>query len=91
MNKAELINAVVAKSGLLSKKDVEEAIAVTLEVITEALKNGEEVSLVGFGKFVAKERAAHMGRNPATNEEIEIPACKVPSFTAGKALKDAIQ
>jgi DNA-binding protein HU-beta len=90
MNKAELINAIAAKSGM-SKKDVELAVASTFEVITESLKAGEEVALVGFGKFSVKERAAHTGKNPATGETIEIAACKVPGFSAGKALKDAIQ
>ncbi len=90
MNKAELINAIVEKSGM-SKKDVELAVASTIEVITESLKAGEEISLVGFGKFTVKERAAHTGKNPQTGESIEIAACKVPSFSAGKALKEAIQ
>lgn len=90
MNKAELIQAIVAKSEI-SKKDAEAALAATLEAITEALKAGEKVALVGFGTFAAKERAARTGKNPQTGEEIQIAACKVPSFAAGKALKDAIQ
>ena len=90
MNKAELIQAIVAKSGI-AKKDAEAALAAALEAITEGMKAGEKVALVGFGTFAAKERAARTGKNPKTGEAIEIAACKVPTFTAGKALKDAIQ
>ena len=90
MNKAELIQAVVAKSGL-SKKDAEVAVAAMIESVTEALKAGEKVALVGFGTFAVKARAARTGKNPQTGEAIQIPASKVPAFVAGKALKDAIQ
>ena len=90
MNKAELIQAVVAKSGL-SKKDAEVALAAVIDSVTEALKAGEKVALVGFGTFAVKARAARTGKNPQTGETIEIPASKVPAFVAGKALKDAIQ
>lgn len=90
MNKAELIQAVAAKSGL-TKKDAEAAVAAVIESVTEALKAGDKVSLVGFGNFVVKARAARTGKNPQTGEAIEIAACKVPAFVAGKALKDAIQ
>ena len=90
MNKAELIQAVVAKSGL-SKKDADAAVAAVVDAITDALKAGEKVSLVGFGTFAVKARAARTGKNPQTGEAIEIAASKVPAFTAGKALKDAIQ
>ena len=90
MNKAELIQAVAAKSGL-TKKDAEAAVAAVIDSITEALKAGDKVSLVGFGNFVVKARAARTGKNPQTGEAIEIAACKVPAFVAGKALKDAIQ
>jgi DNA-binding protein HU-beta len=90
MNKAELIQAIVAKTEM-SKKDAEVALNATIEAITEALKAGEKVALVGFGTFAAKERAARTGKNPQTGAEIQIAACKVPSFAAGKALKDAIQ
>ena len=89
MNKAELI-AVVAEKAELSKKDSEKAVNAALEAITEALKDGDKVQLVGFGAFDVKTRAARMGRNPQTKKEIEIPASKVPQFKAGKALKDAI-
>ena len=90
MNKAELIQAVAAKSGL-SKKDAEVALAAVIDSVTEALKAGDKVSLVGFGTFAVKARAARTGKNPQTGEEIQIAASKVPAFTAGKALKDAIQ
>ena len=90
MNKAELIQAVAAKSGL-SKKDAEVALAAVIDSVTEALKAGDKVSLVGFGTFAVKARAARTGKNPQTGEEIQIAASKAPAFTAGKALKDAIQ
>lgn len=89
MNKAELISAVAAKTGL-SKKDSEKALNATFETITGALEAGEKVQLVGFGVFDVKERGARVGRNPKTKEEIEIPASRVPTFKAGKALKDCI-
>ena len=89
MNKAELI-ATVAEVAGLSKKDSEKAVNATFETITAALEAGEKVSLVGFGAFDVKERAARMGRNPRTKEEVEIPASRVPQFKAGKALKDAV-
>jgi len=90
MNKADLIQAVAAKSGL-SKKDAEVALAAVIDSITDALKAGDKVSLVGFGTFAVKARAARTGKNPQTGETIEIAASKVPAFAAGKALKDAIQ
>ena len=89
MNKAELINAATEKSGL-SKKDTEIAVNAAIEVITEALKDGDKVQLVGFGAFEVKARAERIGRNPKTKEQIKIPASKVPVFKAGKALKDAV-
>ena len=89
MNKAELIAAVAEVAGL-SKKDSEKAVNATFDTITAALEAGEKVSLVGFGAFDVKERAARMGRNPRTKEEVEIPASRVPQFKAGKALKDAV-
>lgn len=89
MNKTELINAVAAKTGV-SKKDADKVISATLDTIVETMKAGEKVSLVGFGAFEVKERAARVGHNPRTNEQIEIPASKVPQFKAGKALKDAV-
>ena len=89
MNKAELIAAVAEKTGL-SKKDTEAVVSASLEVITESLAQGEKVQLVGFGSFETKARAARIGRNPRTKEEIKIPASKVPVFKPGKALKDAV-
>lgn len=89
MNKTELIAAVAEKSGL-SKKDAEKAVASTLSTITETLKKGEKVQLVGFGAFEVRERPAHKGHNPMTREEIMIPASKAPAFKAGKAFKEAL-
>ena len=89
MNKAELINGVAEKTGL-SKKDCEKAINATFEAITTSMEAGEKVQLVGFGVFDVKERGARVGRNPKTKEEIEIAASRVPTFKAGKALKDAV-
>lgn len=89
MTKSDLIAAVATKIGS-SKKDSEKAVAAVLEAVTEALANGETVQLVGFGTFEVKERAARKGINPRTKEEITIEASKLPSFKAGKALKDAV-
>ena len=88
MNKAELISAVAANADV-SKKEAEAVITATLDVITNALKEGEKVQMVGFGSFEVKKRAARVGRNPQTKEAVEIPASVVPVFKAGKALKDA--
>ncbi|MBR0352820.1 MAG: HU family DNA-binding protein [Oscillospiraceae bacterium] len=89
MNKSELVAAVAAKAGL-SKKDGEKAVNAAFEAITEALVKGDKVQLVGFGSFETKARNARVGRNPRTKEEISIPATRVASFKAGKALKDAV-
>ncbi len=89
MNKAELIN-VVSEAAEVSKKDAETVITATLDAITDALKEGEKVQLVGFGSFEVKPRAARVGRNPKTKEPIDIPASKVPVFKAGKVLKDIV-
>lgn len=89
MNKAELINA-VAVSADVSKKDTEAVITAMLDTITEALKQGDKVQLVGFGSFEVKKRAARTGRNPRTKEEIQIPAATLPVFKAGKLLKDTV-
>ena len=89
MNKAELINA-VATAAEVSKKDAEAVITATLDTMTEALKEGEKVQLVGFGSFEVRQRAARTGRNPKTNDMIEIPASVVPIFKAGKVLKDTV-
>ena len=90
MTKTELIAAIAAKTGA-SKKDSDAALAATLEAITEALKAGDKVSLVGFGTFEAKKRAAREGKNPQTGAKITIPATIAPTFKAGKALKEAIK
>ena len=89
MNKAELINAVAASADV-SRKDTEAVITAMLDTITEALKPGDKVQLMGFGSFEVKKRAARIGRNPRTKEEIEIPATVLPVFKAGKLLKDTI-
>ena len=89
MNKTELINAVAAKG--LSKKDADVAVKAVIDSITEALKKGEKVQLIGFGTFEVKERAARTGHNPKTGAAIEIAAAKVPSFKAGAALKNAVK
>lgn len=89
MNKSELIDA-VAGSASLSKADAARAVDALVEVVTKALKGGDQVTVVGFGTFLVRSRDARSGRNPRTGETIEIPASKVPSFKAGKALKDAV-
>jgi len=89
MNKAELISA-VAKAAELNRKDADKAVNALVDVITDALRNGDKVQIVGFGAFEAKERAARIARNPRTGEEIEIPASKSVSFKVGKALKDEV-
>lgn len=89
MNKQELIDA-VAESADLSKAAAARAIDAMTEAVTSALKQGDSVSLVGFGSFVVKDRPARTGRNPQTGQPIDIAAAKVPSFKAGKALKDSV-
>ncbi len=89
MNKADLIVATAEKTGL-SRKDTELAISTALDIIAEALAENEKVQLVGFGAFETKTRAARIGRNPKTAATIELPASKVPTFKAGKALKDKV-
>ena len=89
MNKSELIDR-VAESSDISKASAGRAIDATIDAITDALKNAESVSLVGFGTFLVRERAARSGRNPQTGAALEISAAKVPAFKPGKALKDAL-
>ena len=89
MNKTELI-AAMAEQTELSKKDAEAALKAFVDVVSEELKKGEKVQLVGFGTFEVSERAAREGRNPATGEAMTIKASKAPKFKAGKALKDAV-
>lgn len=89
MNKADLIAAIAAKTGD-TKKVAEATVNAFVEVVTEALTEGDKVQLVGFGSFEVRKRAARKGRNPQTKEEIKIPASKAPVFKAGKALKDLV-
>lgn len=89
MTKQEL-SAAIAEKAEITKKDAEASLNAFTEVVTEELKKGEKIQLVGFGTFEVSERAARVGRNPQTKEEIQIPASKAPKFKAGKALKDAI-
>ena len=89
MNKTELIAAVAEKTDL-SKKDADAAVSAVLGAITDALKAGDKIKLVGFGTFEVRNRAAKQGRNPRTGETMTVPASKVPAFKAGKALKDAV-
>ena len=89
MNKTELI-AAIADQAELSKKDSEKALKAFIDVVTEELKKGEKIQLVGFGTFEVTERAAREGRNPLTGEKMQIKASKAPKFKAGKALKDAV-
>lgn len=89
MNKSELIEA-IASSAQLSKADAGRALEGFTNAITQALQAGDTISLIGFGTFSVKERAARKGRNPKTGQEIDIAASKVPDFKAGKGLKDAI-
>ena len=89
MTKAELIEAIAAK-GDYSKKDAEKALKCVIDTVTESLKKGEKISLVGFGTFEVKERAEKTAINPRTKETIKVPAKKVPAFKAGKGLKGAV-
>jgi DNA-binding protein HU-beta len=84
-----LIAKVADRAGL-SKKDSEKAINAFIDTVSDSLKAGQKVSVVGFGTFEVRERAARKGRNPQTGKEIEIPASRSPAFKAGKTLKDAI-
>lgn len=89
MNKSDLIGSVAEKTDL-TKKDAEKAVNAIFQSIEDALARGDKVQLVGFGTFETKERAARIGRNPRTGQEIKIPATKVPGFKAGKALKESV-
>ena len=89
MNKAELVAAMAEQAGL-SKKDAEAALKAFTDVVSDELKNGGKVQLVGFGTFEVSERAAREGRNPQTGKTMKIAACKAPKFKAGKALKDLV-
>ena len=89
MNKNELISA-MSENANMKKIDAEKALKAFIDTVTEELKNGGRVQLVGFGSFEVTERAARKGRNPKTSEEIMIPASKSPRFKAGKVLKDIV-
>ncbi len=89
MNKSQLIDAVAANSGL-TKADTEKAFKAFVETISSELAKGEQITLIGFGTFLVRDRKARTGRNPRTGETIQIAASKVPAFKAGKALKDAV-
>ena len=89
MNKEDLVNAVANKTRL-SKKQTEAGIQATIEAISDALSKGDKVTLVGFGTFQVRERAAREGRNPRTGAVLKIGAKKAPTFTAGKGLKEAV-
>ena len=89
MNKTELV-AAIAEQAELSKKDSEKALKAFIDVVTDELKKGEKIQLVGFGTFEVIESAAREGRNPLTGEKMSIKASKAPKFKAGKALKDAV-
>ncbi len=90
MNKTQLVDAVAEKAGL-NKREAEAAVNAMTAAITDALKAGDKVQLIGFGTFEVKARAARTGRNPKTGETITIAASKNPAFSAGKALKDAVK
>ncbi len=90
MNKTELVAAVAAKAEL-SKKDADAAVTAVLDAVKDALADGDKVSLVGFGTFAVKTRAARTGINPLTKATMSIPETKVPTFKAGSALKNAVK
>ncbi len=90
MKKSELVEAIVKKTGA-KKKDVESFVKAFIESVEEALAKGEKVSLIGFGTFGVRERAARKGVNPKTGKPIQIPAMKVPFFKAGKGLKEKVK
>lgn len=89
MNKSELIDAIAEKSKL-TKAEADRAYKALVATVSEELAKGGQISLIGFGTFLVRERQARSGRNPKTKETIEIPASKIPAFKAGKTLKDAV-
>lgn len=89
MNKSELVSAIAEEAGL-TKADAARALDATVATIMGAMSKGDPVAIIGFGTFKVTDRAARIGRNPQTGAEMQIPAAKVPKFTAGKALKDAV-
>lgn len=90
MNKTEIISKVAEKSGL-SKKDAEKTVNAFIETVTEVLKSGNGIQLIGFGSFQVKQRTARNRHNPKTGEKLKITAANVPSFKAGKKLKEAVK
>jgi len=89
VTKTELVNSIAEKAGL-SKADSEKALKAFVDTVTDVLKEGDKIAMVGFGTFSVGDRAARVGKNPQTGAAINIPAAKVPKFKAGKALKDAV-
>lgn len=89
MNKGELVDKIAEKANV-TKKDADSILTAMLEVILDAVADGDKVTLVGFGTFEARERQAREGRNPSTGQPIKIPATKVPAFSAGKMFKDKV-
>lgn len=89
MNKGELVDAIADKTGV-TKKQADAVLTAALEAITEAVADGDKVTLVGFGSFDRRERSAREGRNPKTNEKMDIPATRVPGFSAGKVFKEKV-
>ncbi len=89
MNKGELVDA-VAKRANVTKKEAEAVISATIDTIMDAVASNDKVTLVGFGSFESRERKAREGRNPRTNEKMEIPATTVPAFSAGKLFKEKV-
>lgn len=89
MTKAELVDA-IAKEAKISKKDAEGSLKAFTEVVSEQLKKGDKITLVGFGTFEVAKRAARTGRNPQTGKEMKIKASKAPKFKAGQSLKNAV-
>lgn len=89
MNKAQLIDEIVSKTGI-KKKDAEAAVSALIDTVAETLANGEKVQIAGLGSFEVKSRAQRIGRNPKTQETITIPESKYPVFSASKALKDSV-
>ena len=91
MTKADLVDKIHAKAGLGTKAATEQFLDAAISVLSETIANGEQVSFTGFGSFKVVERSERKGRNPRTGEPMTYPACKVPTFKPGKALKDAIR
>jgi DNA-binding protein HU-beta len=89
MNKGELVDAVAAKTNI-TKKQTDEIISAFLSVVTEAVANGDKVTLIGFGSFERRDRSEREGRNPKTNEPMTIPATQVPAFSAGKQFREKV-